>query len=707
MRRILETAATSALLFLFAVTAAHGAGPVRVAVDTPTPASIAELVERGIDVADGAVPASDVILWTGADRSTLRELGLKWRRLPDPSPPRGRLLRTLPSGRSTYRVWEDYEIAMRSLARRHPGLVRLRSMGRTRLGEPILGLEIASDVWREDGRPAFVQHGAIHAREWPSAEWPMEYAIELVERRTEAPYADLLDSTRHFIFPVVNVDGFRASRGAGPSPIGAPDSVSRPIGPGQAEYRRKNCRRLAGEPKAPCSDLFPSGGVDLNRNFGYYWGGAGTSADPGSSTYRGPSAFSEPESRAARTFTRRLQPTVLLAHHTYSSQGLWMRPPGFNDAAIFPGNESPDEAEFVDLSNLLTEATGWPSQKSFQLYPVTGATDDWSYMAQASLALTTEGKGPDFHSYFDQMVRAEYPGLSEALLEAASASTREGAQIIGEAPPGARLTISKEFEIPTCSGSSSLVQCISPTPSLPESLSSTMVVPASGEFSWRVNPSSRPLEAGESWRLVCRAPGGDPVTRTVAVGRGETSEVDLASCAPGPAGPPVARFRTADKPIAGRRVVLVAQSTDRDSIVVSNRWDLDGDGAFDDATGKVATRTWKRRGRKPVGLRSIDLDGNASVTRSRIKVAPRPMGKPSLSLRLIGNGQTTWSNVVFLARGPLGRYRWDLDGDGAFDDGRGSELSRSYRTPGTYEIRVRLTDTFGRTTARKTTLTVR
>ena len=43
-------------------------------------------------------------------------------------------------------------------------------------------------------------------------------------------------------------------------------------------------------------------GVDLNRNFGFAWGydNLGSSPTPGSETYRGPSAFSEPESQAVR-----------------------------------------------------------------------------------------------------------------------------------------------------------------------------------------------------------------------------------------------------------------------------------------------------------------------------------------------------------------------------------------------------------------------
>ena len=43
-------------------------------------------------------------------------------------------------------------------------------------------------------------------------------------------------------------------------------------------------------------------GVDLNRNFGYHWGGYGASNDPCKETFRGSGAFSEPESQAIKNF---------------------------------------------------------------------------------------------------------------------------------------------------------------------------------------------------------------------------------------------------------------------------------------------------------------------------------------------------------------------------------------------------------------------
>ncbi|MBK8636570.1 MAG: hypothetical protein IPN72_24695 [Saprospiraceae bacterium] len=43
-------------------------------------------------------------------------------------------------------------------------------------------------------------------------------------------------------------------------------------------------------------------GVDLNRNYNTDWGGAGSSSNTCSDSYRGASVFSEPESKVIRDF---------------------------------------------------------------------------------------------------------------------------------------------------------------------------------------------------------------------------------------------------------------------------------------------------------------------------------------------------------------------------------------------------------------------
>lgn len=63
-------------------------------------------------------------------------------------------------------------------------------------------------------------------------------------------------------------------------------------------------------------------------------------------------------------------------------------------------------------------------------------------------------------------------------------------------------------------------------------------------------------------------------------------------------------------------------------------------------------------------------------------------GPTPLSVHLDGSGSTS----------PLGltlSYDWDLDGDGAFDDASGAVLDHVFSSPGTIDLRLRVTDTAG------------
>ena len=474
----------------------------------------------------------------------------------------------LPSGRDAYRLPNDYTTEMKALADGNPALVRSIVIGQTLEGRPIEGVEIAADVNRsDDGRPVFLNFGAHHAREWPSAEMPMEFALELVARwdANDPRVRSLLQRVRIVIVPIVNVDGFVVSRNANGgvvTPIDDNSSATLPLVVADSgAYKRKNCRPTNNDAAVPCAARQASG-VDLNRNFGAFWGGPGSSTDSTSQSYRGPGPFSEPESEAVHAFTSRLHPTVFISNHTFQP-GRWLRQPGF-DAQFLPqievptysescaanpdddgtppddpGAITPDEAAMKDLGDDMAAASepDWISELGYEtLCDITGATEDWNYFSQGTYGYTPELKGTNFHANYAQMVVAEYGaapgvGVREAYLIAAerAADPAHHSIIRGTAPPNATLTLRKDFATPTCENST----CAEGNgPPIQDSLRTRLTVPASGNYEWHVNPSGRPRFPAERYTMSCQIAGGPLVTRQVSVARGQTATENFAqACA--------------------------------------------------------------------------------------------------------------------------------------------------------------------------------
>ena len=74
------------------------------------------------------------------------------------------------------------------------------------------GIEITTEANNlRDGKPVFLQMGAHHAREWPSAEHAMEWAYELINGYNQGNprVVGLVENVRTIVIPVVNPDGSR------------------------------------------------------------------------------------------------------------------------------------------------------------------------------------------------------------------------------------------------------------------------------------------------------------------------------------------------------------------------------------------------------------------------------------------------------------------------------------------------------------------
>jgi len=436
---------------------------------------------------------------------------------------------SLPSGRTGYRDLDDIQAELKQLVADHPDTVRPVTIGTSFQGRSIDGVEIADDVNGADGRPVFFLMGVHHAREWPAAEAVMEFA-HLLASDEGARVRDILRGERVVLVPVVNVDGYVASRSAAaidpadairdanggeeldPLGTGLPLSTVESIVPpgGILTYRRKNCDGAIPDPNVPCELQW---GVDNNRNYGNLWGGPGASPDPTSQSFHGAGPRSEPETQAVWNYARTHQVTMLISMHNVAA--LVLRPPGLAQLGL-----APDEQRMKEIGDAMAADTGYTSQYSWQLYDTAGTTEDDTYAATGGYGYTIEMGPVDgaFHMPYEAGVVAQWDGtaagngkgLRDALLLAAEAAKNpsDHAVVSGSAPAGSVLRLHKDFVRmtsefcpigidpvvsitgPLCPGGTQ------PAQALDDTLDATTTVPASGQFTWHVNPSTRPFVGG-------------------------------------------------------------------------------------------------------------------------------------------------------------------------------------------------------------------
>jgi PKD repeat protein len=125
-------------------------------------------------------------------------------------------------------------------------------------------------------------------------------------------------------------------------------------------------------------------------------------------------------------------------------------------------------------------------------------------------------------------------------------------------------------------------------------------------------------------------PGTKTVTLTVTDADGASSFVSHSVVVSATANkPPVAGFAfSPTKPKVGQQVEFVSSAVDPDGRLQDQRWDLDGDGQFDDARGDDVLYTFPTSGLKTVRLRVEDNSGGAAVKERTIQVAPGPPARP-------------------------------------------------------------------------------
>jgi len=278
------------------------------------------------------------------------------------------------------------------------------SLGQSFQGRDIYAIKVSANVDIDEDEAEVLYTGMHHARE-PMSFMNLYYFIYWILENygVDDRATQILNSREMWFIPIVNPDGYEYNRS---------------IAPNGGGMQRKNMRNT-------CNSS--ADGIDPNRNYDYMWGldDQGSSSDPCNETYRGSSAFSEPETQAVRDFIEQKDFTIAMNYHSYSN--LLIYPFGYSYEN--PMNTD-DLNTFIEYAQDMTQYNNYEWGTGTELlYPVNGEACDWMYGVHGIFAYTPEvgGNSDGFWPSSNRIVPlAEenlYPNIRTALYAGALISS--------------------------------------------------------------------------------------------------------------------------------------------------------------------------------------------------------------------------------------------------------------------------------------------
>jgi hypothetical protein len=333
---------------------------------------------------------------------------------------------TIP-GFTSYRTVEKTYSDLSKLAATNPNIASWIDIGDSydkvtpggRPGYDLYSIDITNKATNgKYKKPVLFIEGAIHAREYVTAESVTRFAEQLINQYgKDADITWLLDYVDIRLVPIVNPDGRKFAE--------------------QGYSWRKNTDPTV--PKGVEPAKFPNYGVDLNRNYDSKWGEVegGASTDPADDTYQGATPFSEPESQALRNYLLQSFPKQKgpgeFDRAPDDSSGVYLDIHSYGNLVLYPFGWTNQPAPNKDGLRQLGLKFGYFTQKvdgeaydvqqSIGLYPTSGTTDDWVYQTFGSAAYTIE-IGTDFFQDSDYFEKNVVPKILPAYLYAAKAARR-------------------------------------------------------------------------------------------------------------------------------------------------------------------------------------------------------------------------------------------------------------------------------------------
>jgi carboxypeptidase T len=299
-----------------------------------------------------------------------------------------------PKGYEGYHTYGELWADVKAIADGHPTIARRLSIGTSYQGRHLWALMISDNVGVDESEPEVLFDGGTHADEHMTVEMALRIAHWLVDGYgSDSRITNIVNSREIWILFNINPDGSEYD-----------------IASGKFHYWRKNRQPTPGTSYI---------GTDINRNFGYKWGGGGrTSSNPAAITYRGPAPFSTPEARAVRDFLAsrvvngRQQ---IRTHITFHEAGrLVMWPYGYTYTNVPGDMTKTDHDALVHIGKSMAASNGYKPEQASDLYISSGTTRDYTYGTYRIFSYTFELSNRDYMD--DSLIASETGRNKNAVL---------------------------------------------------------------------------------------------------------------------------------------------------------------------------------------------------------------------------------------------------------------------------------------------------
>jgi len=235
-------------------------------------------------------------------------------------------------------------------------------------------------------------------------------------------------------------------------------------------------------------------------------------------------------------------------------------------------------------------------------------------------------------------------------------------------------------------------------------------------YEWDFDGDGKTDATGNTASYVFSSSGSHDVSLTVTDDDGNTDTITKTiEVGPAPSGgvshgfqPPIADFYTPGEPDPGDPVLFDGSSSvDPDGEIVAYAWDFDGDGKVD-STAVTAEHTFPIAGSYEVSLTVTDDDGNSDTITYTIEVggeeapssAPGTFVPPLAEFTYSPEAPHAGEPVEFNGMssldfdGEIVAYAWDFEDDGKID-ATGPIVLHTFPSPGSYDVRLTVTDNDG------------